>query len=57
VLLDENRNFGRAMGVTNPPHCFLLDGNGKVVFEHTGYAPGDENHLFEQIQKITATTE
>jgi len=52
VYLDENSDFKRAMGVTNPPHTFLLDGNKNIVFEHNGYAAGDENHLFEKIKKV-----
>ncbi len=53
VYLDENSDFKRAMGVNNPPHTFLLDGNGKIVYEHNGYAPGDENKLFQEIKKLS----
>ena len=52
VYLDENSDFRRAMGVSNPPHTFLLDGNKNIVFEHNGYAAGDEIHLYEEIKKI-----
>ena len=52
VYLDENSDFRRAMGVSNPPHTFLLDGNKNIVFEHNGYAAGDEIHLFEKIKKV-----
>jgi peroxiredoxin len=51
VYIDENQDFSRAMGVNNPPHTFLVDGNGKIVYEHNGYAPGDEDKLFEMIKK------
>ena len=53
VYLDENSDFKRAMGVSNPPHTFLLDGNKNIVFEHNGYAPGDEVRLYQEIKKIT----
>lgn len=52
VYLDENQDFKRAMNVTNPPHTFLLNGKGEIVWEHNGYAPGDENKLFEEIKKL-----
>ncbi|HRP01186.1 MAG TPA: TlpA disulfide reductase family protein [Candidatus Kapabacteria bacterium] len=53
VLLDENGDFKRAMNVNNPPHTFLIDGKGKVVYEHNGYAPGDEHKLFKKIQELS----
>jgi len=52
VLLDTNGDFKRAMNVNNVPFTFLLDGNGKVVYEHNNYAEGDEDELFELIQKL-----
>ena len=53
VLLDENSDFKRAMNVSNPPHTFLFNGKGELVWQHAGYAPGDEDELFEQIKKAT----
>lgn len=52
VLIDENSDFKRAMNVNNPPHTFLINGKGEIVWEHNGYAPGDENKLFAELQKI-----
>ncbi len=52
VYLDTNGDFKRAMNVGNVPHTFLLDGNGKVVWQHTSYLEGDEDHTFEVIQKV-----
>ncbi len=52
VLLDENSDFKRAMNVSNPPHSFLVNGNGEIVWEHTGYAPGDEEEMYEQIKEL-----
>jgi len=53
IYIDENSEFKRAMNVTNPPFTFLLDGTGKVVWQHSSYTPGDENHLYEQIKNLT----
>jgi len=52
VLLDVNGDLKRAMNVSNPPHTFLIDGNGKVVYQHTGYVDGSENDLYEEILKV-----
>jgi peroxiredoxin len=51
VMLDENSDFKRAMSVNNPPHTFLFNGKGELVWQHNGFAPGDEEELFEQIKK------
>ena len=52
IYLDANGDFKRAMNVGNVPHTFLLDGNGKVVWQHTSYLEGDEDHTFEIIKKV-----
>lgn len=51
VYIDENQDLQRALNVVNVPHTFLLDGNGKIVYEHPSYQPGDEEHLLEEIKK------
>jgi cytochrome c biogenesis protein CcmG/thiol:disulfide interchange protein DsbE len=53
VLLDENGDFKRAMNVNNIPHTFLVDGSGKVVWQHNSYAPGDEEKLFALVRKLS----
>jgi thioredoxin-related protein len=53
VYLDENSDLRRAMNVANPPHTFLYDGEGNLVYEHNGYAPGDEDELYEKIKELT----
>jgi len=52
VLLDPNGDFKRAMNVVNVPHTFVLDGNGKIVWQHTSYADGDEEELYEVLKKL-----
>jgi len=54
VYLDENGDLKRAMNVNNVPHAFLIDGNGKVVWQHNSYAPGDEEKLYEVIKQVVA---
>ena len=45
VLLDPNGSLKRAMNVQNVPHLFVIDGKGKIVYQHTGYTPGDEEEV------------
>lgn len=52
VLLDENSDFRKAMNVLNPPHTFICNGKGEVVWQHTGYAQGDEEILYSEYKKI-----
>ena len=49
VLLDPNGDFKRAMNVQNVPHVFVLDGNGKIVYNHTGYVDGGEEDIYEAL--------
>ncbi|MDO5342428.1 MAG: TlpA disulfide reductase family protein [Bacteroidia bacterium] len=52
ILLDVNKELARAMNVVNPPHTFLFDGNGKVVWQHTGYLEGGEEDVYNEIKKL-----
>ncbi|MEL6590032.1 MAG: TlpA disulfide reductase family protein [Bacteroidota bacterium] len=52
VFLDKNSDFKRAMNVVNIPHTFLVDGEGNIVYQHTSYAPGDEEELYDKILEL-----
>jgi cytochrome c biogenesis protein CcmG/thiol:disulfide interchange protein DsbE len=52
VLLDPNGDFKRAMNVNNVPHTFLLNGNREIVWQHNSYSPGDEEELYELVNKL-----
>lgn len=52
VYLDVNGDFKRAMNVNNVPHTFLVDGNGRVVWSHNSYSEGDEEELYEMVEKL-----
>lgn len=49
VLMDPNSDLRRAMGVNNVPHTFLVNGAGKIVWDHNNYSPGDEEELYEKL--------
>ena len=52
VYLDSNSDLKRAMGVSSVPHTFLINGDGKIVWNHKGYIDGDEEELYEQIEHL-----
>ncbi|MCB0803029.1 MAG: TlpA family protein disulfide reductase [Flavobacteriales bacterium] len=54
VYIDPNGDFKRALGVNNIPHTFLVDGNGKIVWQHNSYSEGDEYELYELVKKLAA---
>jgi cytochrome c biogenesis protein CcmG/thiol:disulfide interchange protein DsbE len=49
---DPNGDMKRAMGVNMIPHVFLLNGKGEIVYQHTSYAEGSEEDLYDLIIKI-----
>ena len=50
--IDLNSDFKRAMNVNMPPHTFVLNGNGEIVWEHVGYTEGSEAKVLEVIKKV-----
>ncbi len=52
VYLDPNKDLARAMGVSNVPHTFLLNGKKEIVWQHKSYKEGDEEKLLLEIKKI-----
>jgi peroxiredoxin len=52
VLLDTNNDVFRSYHVEIMPTCFLLDCSGEIRFTHTGYKPGDEKEIEDNIVEI-----
>ena len=52
VLLDPNGDFKRQLGVSDPPHVFVVDGNGNIVWNHQGYVDGSEEEILEAVKKV-----
>lgn len=53
VLLDPNGDLKRALNVNDIPHTFLLDSAKSLVWQHVSYTPGDEEKLYQLIQKLS----
>lgn len=52
TLLDTNSELKRFMGVNQIPHLFLLNGDGKIVWQHTSYSEGCEEEIYEQLLEL-----
>ena len=50
ILLDPNGDFKRQLGVSDPPHVFVVDGNGNIVWNHQGYVDGSEEEIIEAVK-------
>ena len=52
ILSDSKQDLQRALNFQTVPQTFLLDQEGNIVYTHTGYQPGDEVELEEEIHKL-----
>lgn len=52
VLYDKNQELKRAMNVNLTPQIFVTDGNGKIVYSHTGYSLGSEMEVLKTLKKL-----
>jgi len=50
ILLDTNNDLKRALNTTTVPYTLILK-NGEIVYRHTGYTPGSEDTLYEELKK------
>ncbi len=51
IYLDPNSDLKRALNVNEVPHVLIIK-NGKIVYQHSGYLPGNEEELFEKLKTI-----
>jgi peroxiredoxin len=52
VLLDPNSDLRRALGIQTIPYTLIVDGQGKIVYRHNGYADGAEEELIEKVREL-----
>ncbi|MBR5086423.1 MAG: TlpA family protein disulfide reductase [Muribaculaceae bacterium] len=52
VFIDANEDLKQALGVQMIPFTMIVDGQGKIVYKHTGYNNGDENELIEKVREL-----
>ena len=54
VLIDPAGNVVSSLipGGDSVPYMLVVDKDGKIVSKHSGYVPGDENRLGEELRKL-----
>ncbi len=50
VFMDSNQDLYKHLNVLSVPFVFIYH-QGKQVYKHSGYSPGDEEHLVEEALK------
>ena len=50
ILLDTNNDLKRALGAPTVPVTLIVK-KGKIVYRHSGYNPGVEDELYEELKK------
>lgn len=53
ILSDSKQDLQRALNFQTVPQTFLLNAAGEIIYTHSGYSPGDEYELEEEIKKAT----
>lgn len=52
VLLDINSDLKRALNIQTVPFTVVIDKNGNIAYEHSGYVEGDELELEKKIAEM-----
>ena len=52
VLSADQNGIQTALNFQTIPQTFLIDQEGNIVYSHSGYVPGDEDSLEDEIAKI-----
>lgn len=57
VVLDQNRDFYKALNLTAIPYVMVVNPEGKIVWSHSGYVPGNESIVVEQALEAASKKE
>ncbi|HNB81224.1 MAG TPA: TlpA disulfide reductase family protein [Chitinophagaceae bacterium] len=49
---DPNSDLKRSLNFQNVPYTIIVDGQGKIVYQHSGYEEGGEDELFAKIKEL-----
>lgn len=52
ILLNPDNTAYQSLGFNSCPFTLLLDADGNIVYNHTGYKAGDEEELEKEIAKV-----
>lgn len=56
MLLDTEKKFYNNFNTNAMPFSILVDADGQIIWEHTGYIPGDEIKMETEIKKAISAT-
>jgi cytochrome c biogenesis protein CcmG/thiol:disulfide interchange protein DsbE len=48
---DANNDLKRALNINDIPHVLIIK-KGQIVYQHTGYVPGDEEELYTKLTAL-----
>ncbi len=52
TLFDPDKNYAKRMNVVNPPHSFILNAEGEIVYSHVGFESGTEQIYEKHVRQI-----
>ena len=52
TLFDPEKSLAKRLNVDTPPHSFILNKTGEIVFSHVGFEPGTQEIYEETIKKM-----
>ena len=52
TLFDPEKTLAKRLNVGTPPHSFILDKKGGIVFSHVGFEPGTQEVYESTIKKL-----
>lgn len=52
TLFDPEKTLAKRLNVGTPPHSFILDKEGEIVFSHVGFEPGTQEIYKSTIKKL-----
>ena len=55
VALDPNAQYLQKLNGQSVPYSLLYDSNGKLVYKHSGFLPGDEIEIEKQIEQTLSS--
>ncbi|OFX88066.1 MAG: hypothetical protein A2W99_11055 [Bacteroidetes bacterium GWF2_33_16] len=50
--LDPNQDLKRALNINMVPFLIIINKEGEIVYEHSGYTVGDEEFLFKKLKDL-----
>lgn len=52
TLFDSEKTLAKKLSVSNPPHTFIINSDGEIVYTHIGFEPGTEKHYEHHIRNL-----